>query len=160
MIHPIFVLYVAHEVSPPEPCFAFHASSLAKAKSMMIGWTRYHSFDPRDYSVEENPNYRELGIGMHDEYVEHDGRTRFLAFFGHQSLDTKRSLLIESHAFTGRIPAPSYIRDLLAEVARVHFGNTPFEIRDDLPSPSPMELPLYDYLADAEDGRVIVPAKI
>lgn len=160
MIHPIFVLYSAKEGSPPEPRFAFHAANLAKAKSMGIGWARYHSHDPRDYGVEENPNYRELGVQMHDEYVDHDGRTRFLAFFGHPALDVERSLLNESHAFTGKIPPPSYIRNLLDEVARVHFGGTPFEIRDDLPSPSPNERPLYDLIAVAKDGRVIVPTQI
>lgn len=154
MKNSVYVLYDAKQGNNPEPKFAFHASNLKEAKSLAIRWARYHSMDPRDFGVEENPYYRESGAYMHDEYMDHPGRAKMILFWQFQTVDSPRALMIEGHLFQGKVPPPSEIRKLLHQVS-FHF-NEDFELRDDVTSPGPNIRAAYDLGIVSKSGSLIV----
>ena len=134
----IYVVYEAREGYNPEPMFAFHAKSLAAAKTMKDEWARRNLRPTSEFGVEENPNYREGNCPMHDDYVKHPSASRFLNFYLYQGEKDNRPFLAECHLLKGKI-AREEVRHLLVEVATTTLEGRKFTV-EDVETPSAFNL--------------------
>ena len=145
----IYVVYTAEEGSPPEPVFAFHAKSLASAKAMKKDWALRNSIVPGNLGVEENPQYREGGCPMRDDYVEHPRGSRFLDFYRYNNEDDNHPSRWESHLMERRINR-DLVHSLLEEVSETTFDGKGFTIENTMASS------FFNLAAVSGDGSFIV----
>jgi hypothetical protein len=153
---PTFVVFTATEGSPPGPVFAFHAQGIDAARSMLARWARYHGQLPSEFGVEENPNFRECGVSVHDEYVDHyGGSVKTLCFYSLSSPQDDHPTLAECHVVRGKLTEKD-VRELLAEVARQQFDGRAYKVWTNVQSPQ--HPPVFGLAAeDLNVGRFIVP---
>ncbi len=153
--HRVYVLYRAQEGSPPEPMFGFHAESLKHAESLGIGWAHYHGHQPSDYGVEEYPAFRENGIRIHDDYVDHES-SRLLNFYILRSIDDSHPLRIESHLVSEKL-TPEKVRRALKEVAKIEFYLGNFITLSKFTTPAIS--PLFGLAAMNDDELFVIPSR-
>lgn len=146
---------VRRTAAEAEPLFAFHAANMEEAESLAIGYARYHGHQPSEYTVWKESRYREIPVGMHDDYVDHES-SRLLNFYYFNSSADSHPLRVESHLVSSRL-TPAAVTELLKEVARSNFGTDSFITLSrvqHLPAN-----PLFGLAAMSDDERYVVPSR-
>jgi hypothetical protein len=154
----IFVTFRVEQGSPPEPMFAFHAQSLDTAQTMLTRWARYQGMLPEEFGVEENPNFRESNVSIHDEYVDHYGSPpKQLCFYSFQSPNDSHPTIVECHVFPSK-PNQKLVQSILVEVAEQQFDHRPHKIWTHMQSTDENRKPLFGLAAeDLSSGHFIIP---